>query len=392
MNSITSNAAFRVSNIGGGASNSVLSRQWFARPADQRFLTLDDLAASVGARRQRSIEARSNSRDLALRGAAEIRTREDMHDLFISTADGDRAMTHWSFGQLAGLAKAPAGYLRTLPAPMVADNLNYGLRFARDAEAVKLYYDDADLLAATGPDYGRIFDEDVVRAVQNVVGNGAETRWKVPGRLDWSTMIYDPLHPVSIESTTLYASDRDVFLFLVDDLNPIQIGVAPNGDPDYVFRGFYVSNSEFGSRRFVIAGFYLRGLCENRIMWGVEGFQEVSMRHSKYAPARFVEEIRPALASFANGSETRLREAVAQAKAAKVASDDDEAVAFLRAREFSKARALDVLAAVEREEGRPARSVWDFAQGITAVARAERNTDTRLDLELTAGKLLDKVA
>ena len=116
------------------------------------------------------------------------------------------------------------------------------------------------------------------------------------------------------------------------------------------------------------------------------------MRHSKYAPARFVEEIRPALASFANGSETRLREAVAQAKAAKVASDDDEAVAFLRAREFSKARALDVLAAVEREEGRPARSVWDFAQGITAVARAERNTDTRLDLELTAGKLLDKVA
>ena len=37
---------------------------------------------------------------------------------------------------MAGLAGAPAGYLRTLPAPMAADCLNYGVQIARDVEDV----------------------------------------------------------------------------------------------------------------------------------------------------------------------------------------------------------------------------------------------------------------
>ena len=44
------------------------------------------------------------------------------------------------------------------------------------------------------------------------------------------------------------------------------------------------------------------------------------------------------------------------------------------------------------EEGRPARSVWDMAQGITAVARNIPHTDDRIGFELEARKLLDKVA
>ena len=44
------------------------------------------------------------------------------------------------------------------------------------------------------------------------------------GVLDWSTGIYNPRVDISKDTTTLYASDRDVFLFLVDDLNPIEAG------------------------------------------------------------------------------------------------------------------------------------------------------------------------
>ena len=40
------------------------------------------------------------------------------------------------------------------------------------------------------------------------------------------------------DTTTLYASDRDVFLFLVDDTHPIEAGRLPNGEPDLYFRGF----------------------------------------------------------------------------------------------------------------------------------------------------------
>jgi len=36
----------------------------------------------------------------------------------------------------------------------------------------------------------------------------------------------------------LFLKPRDVFLFLVDDLNPIEAGRLPDGSPDFYFRGF----------------------------------------------------------------------------------------------------------------------------------------------------------
>ena len=124
-------------------------------------------------------------------------------------------------------------------------------------------------------------------AVQRIAGNGTgDTRWKVPGVLDWSTDIYNPNVDVTQESTTLYASDRDVFLFLVDDLNPIETGRLPDGSPDLFFRGFYCWNSEVGAKTLGIASFYLRAVCQNRNLWGVEDSEEITIRHSKYAAAR----------------------------------------------------------------------------------------------------------
>lgn len=79
--------------------------------------------------------------------------------------------------------------------------------------------------------------------MQRIAGNGTgDTRWKVPGVLDWSTGIYNPRVDITRDTTTLYSSDRDVFLFLVDDLNPIEAGRLPNGSPDLYFRGFYCWN------------------------------------------------------------------------------------------------------------------------------------------------------
>jgi hypothetical protein len=40
-------------------------------------------------------------------------------------------------------------------------------------------------------------------------------------------MTHNPLVDVTKDTTTLYASDRDVFLFLVDDTHPIEAGRLP---------------------------------------------------------------------------------------------------------------------------------------------------------------------
>ncbi len=155
------------------------------------------------------------------------------------------------------------------------------------SELVKAYTTEegrTELRAVTGPDYGRIHDHELVEAVMRIAGDGTgDTRWKVPGVLDWGTMRHNPDVDVTAETTTLYASDRDVFLFLCDDLNPIEAGRLPSGEPDLYFRGFYCWNSEVGSRTLGIASFYLRAVCQNRNLWGTESFEEITIRHSATA-------------------------------------------------------------------------------------------------------------
>jgi hypothetical protein len=220
--------------------------------------------------------------------------------------------------------------------------------------------------------------------------------------LDWSTMHYDPLHPVTKDTTTLFANDRGVFIFLCQDLAPIEIGKLPDGSPDLVFRGFYVTNSEVGAGSLKLGAMYLRGICCNRILWGVEAFEELTMRHTKYAPMRFIEEARPALESFANGSTEKLIQGVHKAKDAVVAEDKAKAVEFVISRGVAAKRAHAIYEKIVREEWRvPAGeeepedrpvSVWELAQGMTAAAREEPNFDTRIELERAAGVLLDRVA
>lgn len=122
----------------------------------------------------------------------------------------------------------------------------------------------------TGPDYGRIYDHELVVAVQRIAGNGkGDTRWKVPGVLDWTTSVYNPLVDITQNTTTLYASNWDVFLFLVDDLNPIEAVRLPGGSPDLYFRGFYCWSPEVGAKTLGIASFYLRAVCQNCNLWAL---------------------------------------------------------------------------------------------------------------------------
>ena len=230
-------AGYRV-DPGRGERVGRVSSEWFSRPADERFLSLSALHRSVKTRADRSRARTVESREVRVEAA---RDNPERLGLVLPGEPEPVMPTHWSFSQLASLVGAPAGYLRGLPAPIAGINLQYGLTHHR-AEMVKTYTTEdgrTELRAVTGPDYGRIHDHELVDSVMRIAGNGTgDTRWKVPGVLDWSTMTYNPRVDISKDTTTLYASDRDVFLFLCDDLNPIEAGRLPNGEPDLYFRGF----------------------------------------------------------------------------------------------------------------------------------------------------------
>jgi|TARA_R110000824_G_scaffold401669_1_gene613500 hypothetical protein len=387
--------AYKTSAIQHGISSegSHLASNYANRPEDERFDTLEELVAFANTDCQGMTSRVVDTHKLNIVGKfdqenisqGELRVEYDCPK---TGAVISSEPTNWSAGQLATLAGAPAGYIKDLPAPLAADCLTWGLRHNRGREIIKTYdhRDGGNLRAATGPDYGRILNREMLAPVVKVANEG---QWKVPG----SMSVNGTYDPHASTGSTLFASDRDMFGFLCDDLNPIEIGKLPNGEPDLVFRGFYWWNSEVGSKTAGLACMYLRGVCQNRNLWGVENFEEIKIRHTKNAVYRFYDEMAPALETYSHHSTSTLLAGVEAARDAKIAKDDDDALEFLTKRGGLSARmAKAAMARHIQEEQKPIRNVWDAAQGITAIARDIPHQDARVNLERKAGALLDKIA
>jgi hypothetical protein len=143
------------------------SHQWRSRPDDERFVSLDDMKEHFDRIRVESRQMVSTTRRIEARPAGDDNAGME---LLVDKIDEPVNPTHHAFGQLAQLAKAPAYYLRTLPSPIAADCFNYGLRFKREIDDVGLlthHNGSHTLRAATGPNYGRIWNADVVGQCQS---------------------------------------------------------------------------------------------------------------------------------------------------------------------------------------------------------------------------------
>jgi hypothetical protein len=359
------------------------SHEWATRPDDQRYLDLESLLTAVQQRKKESWTSTTPAQKLRC-------VTTDDGDLAVATYNrtvGDTVAllpSNWAFGQLASYAKAPAQYLRSLPAELAAINLQWGLESnpVRDNALVLAQSNGVQALRAmTSPSYGRIWDEQVVNSVMRVNTDG---RWKVP------SASYATSNPK--RATTLYASDRDVFLFLVDDQNAIEVG------GETLFRGFMAWNSEVGSAVFGLTTFLYRYVCDNRMVWGATNVQELRIRHTSGAPDRFLYEGRDYLRRYAEESSIATVRAIEKAQAyeipdaAKPKGEGKRAVGdWLKARGFTAPVAKAAVDAAEVEEGE-VRSLWDVINGVTAYARGIKHTDARVDLETKAGRLMDLVA
>jgi hypothetical protein len=355
------------------------STQWASRPDDQRYTSLTDMKAHFDVIRSESREVVVPSRRI------HVLPDQDNKGMSVVGPNGHAyTPTNWSFGQLAQLAEAPAGYMRTLPSPIAADCLNYGLQFKRDIEDVGVLLQrngDAILRAATGPRYGRIWNSEIVGNLVDRFGDGVTGEWKVPGEFRQAVT-------VTKANTTLYASDRDMFVFLADESHQIELPRRRDGKPGSMARGFFVWNSEVGAATFGLATFLYDFVCCNRMIWGAEQFAEIRIRHTVSAPDKFLDEIRPALVTYANSSTDTITSAIERARDARLG---DKLDTFLAER-FGK-RAVEPLKAIHMlEENRPMESLWDVATAVTARARSITYQDERVAMERQAGAILDLVA
>jgi hypothetical protein len=245
-----------------------------------------------------------------------------------------------------------------------------------------MQHDTPMLAALTGPNYGRVWNSDVIEALVKRFGNGVDGDFTVPGEFGRAVK-------VTKDNTTLFASDRDMFVFLADERNRIEVPNRRNGQPGSLARGFFVWNSEVGSTTLGISTFLFDYVCCNRIVWGAEDVQEIRIRHTVSAPDKFIEEVGPAMIAYANSSAQGINDAISAAQARKISGEEDEVLDFLTKRtRFSRTQAQAINLAHKAEEGRPIETLWDATVGITAYAKGMAHQDARIDIEREGGRVM----
>jgi hypothetical protein len=207
---------------------------------------------------------------------------------------------------------------------------------------------------------------------------------------------------VTKQSTTLYAGDGDIFLFLVDERTPIQCGFLPNGEPDMYSRGFVFRNSEVGGTCCEVLTFLYCWICENRSIRGKKAQDRMKLRHTKRAPELVMDQMLPALQMFIDGKATgvadgfdmltarEIEQKVNAMKAVKLKGWTDP-LSFLSNLDFGPKMSQAIIGKVIDEEGHELETLHDAWAGMTAMAKTIPHQDVRLELEVRAGEIFDKV-
>lgn len=342
--------------------------EWAIRPTDERYPSVEALHQAVIARRAASRSMQVHIKDLVV--------ETDGVDVTLRNRNksGKVSFSNWSFDQFSRLVGAPAYYLNKLPAHLVTTNLNYGIEAAKNKPVAALVSTADDgafsLRAALTPRYARIWDDDLIAFAREMTEG---TGWQLPKGYK------DGRWGAELVPSGAYASDRDVFLFMVDYSRPIEV----NGDT--FFRGFYLWNSEVGSKTVGMEFFLFRMVCGNNMVHGFQQVGRLTRKHiGKLMAERSLNQLRGVLETYMNAGTKE--ETAGLLRAMNYVIKDDPAD-FLRNKGFAKHEAEEAVRLAIAEEG-DAKTLFNNVQGLTAYARMNPYQNERTDLEVRAGKLL----
>jgi hypothetical protein len=364
--------------IGASAVNALTAHhQWASRPPDERFSSVSDLYEAARARRLRMQERSTGDgpiRPLPV-GKQQLALREPSGKI--------AALTHWSFSQLAQIAGAPADYLRTLPAAMAAEALDYGLS-KRMRKTQQLLIDRQPpwtVHAITSPRYTRVHHDELVGRVLDLMA--AHQAWHLP--LGYKDGIYG----AELVPTGAYLGDRDMFLFIVDGNRALED--PTDATHAGLFRGMILRNSDVGAESLILDMFLFRGVCGNHIIWG---FRRIATFRRRHVGATIHEEwtislntIRAAL----DAGTAPDRAILVRAGTHELGASRDAVLDIVTKRlELPRKQADEAYVLAEQFETNP-RSVWGYVQGLTMLSQRSPWQNSRFSLDRAAGRLLASV-
>lgn len=378
------------------------SSQWMNRPADERFWTLSDMRNACEAARQGS--------DNAVVSLASLRCEEKDGSVVLMGKTGTPAsMTHYAFGQLCQTVGAPANYLRRKPADIVATTLSDDIQVAAASSEKSdrniLFWKNGSLIARaiTSDRYDRVWDADICQALEVLTSEG----WRVPAgrcppgyngptKVATAADILPGQINISEGSTIapsgLYASDHDMFVFLVAPDR-----VISDGNGGALMRGIFVSNSEVGDRALSVKFFLMQAVCGNHIVWNATGVHEINVRH--IGSETFNRAFKPMQAQLKRYLDESPEEEAKIVSARNMVLGGNKSEVLNAIVKYAKTHSLQVLSRKVVEEaytlaadhegwyGNP-RSVWGMTAGLTQLSQGSKYTDERHQLDVAAGKVL----
>ena len=373
-------------------------KQWQTRPADERLWNLDELLTETQELKEVASVEETLGRDIS--------AYETDGDIGFDINGTKTLPTHHAFSQVCVQTKAPAGYLRKIPATLAADCLNHGFQqFNGDTRQVLVRWEDANrrVCAFTSDRYDRIWDTDVVDRLIPLQNQG----WRIPPArpavtdprarpataediLDdtgfgLSVQIGDMIAPAGI-----YLSDHDMFVFMVNEERTINVPGAPP-----LSRGFFAQNSEVGTAAFKLTMFLYNHVCGNHIIWDASEVKQLRIVHKGLpgrAEAKAFEGMTAQLTEYSDRGASEDEAIITRAMEMKIGNNKDEVLDALFGRKVAGKKVIDAayeLAATHPEDGhKGANTAWGMVQGLTRMANLNDYADHSFQINRAAGKVL----
>ena len=364
------------------------SNQWATRPDDERFWSLADM--------RKACEDYARDAVTATVDNADLRIEANGQDLTLIGKSGMPAkLTNYAFGQLAARAHSPAGYLRELPPTLAAQNINYRMKAYGSGVSKLLMHPENGgssylLRGISSEIYQRLWNFQILPWLERFGDDG----WRVsPARGNVRPATAADVFPASqiqvgemIGPSGLYASDHDMFVFMVNPEVQIEVGGGRT-----LCRGFFCWNAEIAGVSFGATSFLFDSVCGNHIVWGAQDVKEVRMRHVGRITSRGPVQIKAFIRAQAEGSAEHEEAMIRAARETEVGQTPQKVIEWMFSKlTITKKQAEESykIASEEQDHDNP-RSAWGVVQGLTRLSQQSKYAGERVALDRAAGKVME---
>lgn len=331
------------------------SQELFRRRPDECFESLSALADHCRRQQERSKEI--------WQPPATLGTRPVSTDRLILSAGDDAAyeMNDWSFSQLCRLAGVGKETVNRLSPDTAA--LVFQETLPRGQKPLQLFTDGASLRSVHAASYTRLYNSHVLSVIQEFATD------------------FQPPQKGFNGATGLYAGEQDLFCFLIDPAGWTDIGgeaFAP---------GFFIWNSEVGSRSVGIETFWFQAVCANHIVWDAVEVVEFTRKHTANV-REALGEIRRIIETLAAKRDERrdgFAKAIEKAMQTKLGDDAEEVKKVLAQQGIPRGLAKKALE-IAQEQGRF--TIFSLVDALTRLCRDLENAGERTEADQKVGQLL----